>query len=172
MLFNGRFVIRVSSEDNVGNSGIEESAGLTELDVSGEIVRLLDFVSGPLIDEMGRRYIKKGESGYVVSKVWGYPDAVLVSFEDESLSKYDVLYICGSYVPDICGDYAGTVIRTDPPGYIYELNTDFTIPLDYPANSLKVTITAFKGDETVTWEAECEVISSGSVLDELMTVLR
>lgn len=172
MLFNGRFVIRVSSEDNVGNSGIEESAGLTELDVSGEIVRLLDFVSGPLIDEMGRRYIKKGESGYIVSKVWGYPDAVLVSFEDESLSKYDVLYICGSYVPDICGDYAGTVIRTDPPGYIYELNTDFTIPLDYPANSLKVTITAFKGDETVTWEAECEVISSGSVLDELMTVLR
>lgn len=172
MLFNGRFIIRVASEDNVGNSGTEESAGLTELDVNGEIVRILDEIAGPLTDEDGNVYIKKGESGYVLSKVWGYPDAVLVSFADESLREYDVLYVMGDTLPDSLSDYAGTVIYTDKPEYYLEEETEFTLPLDYPSDEIKVTITAYKGDECITWEAQCMVISSGSVLDELMTVLR
>ena len=61
-LFNGKIVIRVCSEDNVGNRGTEESAGLIELDVSGEIVRTLDTVTGPLIDDEGRHYIKRGNT--------------------------------------------------------------------------------------------------------------
>ncbi len=172
MLFNGRFIIRVIAEDNVGNAVTEESAGLTELDVNGEIVRTLDFITGPLIDEEGRHYIKKGESGYVLSRVWGYPDAVLVSFEDDSLKEFDVLYVTGDAIQGILSDFEGTIVYTGSPDYIFENNTDFTIPLDYPGSTVKVTITGFKGDEEVTWETECEVISSGSVLDELMTVLR
>ncbi len=172
MLFNGRFIIRVSSEDNVGNCGNEESVGLTELDVSGEIVRSLDSITGPLIDAQGRRYIKRGESGSVISRVWGYPDAVLVSFDDESMGDRDVLYVIGEKIPDALSGFEGNVIYTDSCGYLYEENTDFTIPLDYGSDVLRVTITGFKGDEVITWETECEIISEGSVLDELMTVLR
>ena len=172
MLFNGRFIIRVTSEDNVGNSGTEESAGLTELDVNGEIIRILDTITGPLTDEAGSVYIKRGESGYVLSRVWGYPDAVLVSFEDESLREYDVLYVTGEELPSSLSEYTGTVIYADRPEYYLEEETGFTIPLDYLPDEIKVTITAYKGDECITWETHCIVISSGSVLDELMTVLR
>ncbi|MBP5555496.1 MAG: InlB B-repeat-containing protein [Lachnospiraceae bacterium] len=172
MLFNGRIVIRVSAEDNVGNKETRESAGLTELDVSGEIVRTLDAVTGPLTDEEGRLYIKKGESGYVISRVWGYPDAVLVSFEGDSLAEYDVLYVTGSEIPDSLSGFEGRVVYTGSPDYLFENNTDFTVPLDYEGSSIRVIITGFKGDAEITWETECEVISSGSVLDELMTVLR
>lgn len=172
MLFNGRFFISVTSEDNVGNTGTEESAGLTELDVNGEIIRILDTITGPLTDADGNLYIKRGESGYVLSKVWGYPDAVLVSFADDSLREYDVLYVTGDSVPDEFADYTGTVVMIDKPEYYLEQQTAFTIPLDYPSDDITVTITAYKGDECITWEARCMVISSGSVLDELMTVLR
>ncbi|MBR5361083.1 MAG: hypothetical protein IK123_09365, partial [Lachnospiraceae bacterium] len=172
MLFNGRFFISVTSEDNVGNFGTEESAGLTELDVNGEIIRILDTITGPLTDADGNLYIKRGESGYVLSKVWGYPDAVLVSFADDSLREYDVLYVTGDSVPDEFADYTGTVVMIDKPEYYLEQQTAFTIPLDYPSDDITVTITAYKGDECITWEARCMVISSGSVLDELMTVLR
>ena len=172
MLFNGRFIISVTAEDNVGNKETQESAGLTELDVSGEIVRTLDTVTGPLTDEDGRSYIKKGESGYVISRVWGYPDAVLVSFDDVSLSEYDVLYITDGGIPDSLSGFEGRIVYTDSPEYLFENNTDFTVPLDYEGTGIKVTITGFKGDDEITWETECEVISSGSVLDELMTVLR
>lgn len=171
-LFNGKIVIRVCSEDNVGNRGTEESAGLIELDVSGEIVRTLDTVTGPLIDDEGRHYIKRGESGYVISRVWGYPDAVLVSFADESLREYDVLYVTGNTVPGALSDYAGRVVYAGYSDYLYETGTDFMIPLDYEGDSVKVTITGYKAGDAVTWNAECEVISSGTVLDELMTVLR
>ena len=172
MLFNGRFVISVSSEDNVGNYGTEESAGLTELDVNGEIVRVLDTITGTLVDEDGRHYIKKGESGYVVSKVWGYPDAVLVSFGDPELSGYDVLYVTGSAIPGALSGFEGTVIYIDRPEYYLEMETTFTVPLEYEGGEIEVTITAYKGDECITWEAECAVHRLGSVLDELMTVLR
>ena len=172
MLFNGRFIISVNAQDRVGNAMSEESAGLTELDVSGEIVRSLDAVTGPITDAAGNRYIKRGESGYVVSRVWGYPEAVLVSFEDESLREYDVLYVTGASFPVFLAGYEGSIIHTDSPEYFLENNTDFTIPLDYAGDSVKVTITAFKGDEVIVWETECEILSEGTVLDELMTVLR
>ncbi len=171
-LFNGRIVIRVNAEDNVGNLGMYESASLVELDVNGEIFRTLDEITGPLIDEEGRHYIKRGESGYVASRVWGYPDAVLVSFADERLSEYDVLYVYCDVIPEELSGFEGTVIYEGAPDYLSENRTDFIIPLDYESDSVKVTITGYKAGDEVTWEAECEVISSGTVLDELMTVLR
>ena len=83
-----------------------------------------------------------------------------------------MLYVTGDSVPDEFADYTGTVVMIDKPEYYLEQQTAFTIPLDYPSDDITVTITAYKGDECITWEARCMVISSGSVLDELMTVLR
>ena len=171
-LFNGRFIVCISSEDNVGNYGTEESAGITELDADVKIIRTLDEITGSLIDSFGNMYMKKGESGYVSSRVWGYPDAVLVSFDDESLSEYDVLYVTGSSVPVYFTEYTGTIVWVDSPEYYIECRTDFIIPLGYDEDDVSVTITCCKGDEMIIWEARCMVVSSGSVLDELMTVLR
>ena len=172
MLFNGKFIIKVIAEDNVGNTMSEQSAGLTELDITGEIVRSLDSVTGPLTDADGNRYIKKGESGYVISRVWGYPEAVLVSFEDEVFASFDTLYLTGSNIPDVLSGFDGNVVNTSSPVYYLENNTLFTVPLDYEGDSVKVKITAYKGDEIIIWETECMIASSGTVLDELMTVLR
>ncbi len=172
MLFNGRFVISVYSEDNVGNKGYDSSEHITELDINGRICRCLDDVTGPLTDDFGNAVIKRGESGYVLSYVWGYPDAVLVSFEDERLSGYDVLYVTGDRCPDIAGSFSGTVVYAEAPDQILEGRTDFTVPLEYDGSVINVRITAYRGNESLSWETECGIVSRGSVLDALITVLR
>ncbi len=169
MLYNGFFFLEVSSEDNVGNELNAHSRGITELDASADIVRLLDEVSGPLYDASGERCMKSGESGYVSSKIWGYPDAVLVSFDDEALKEYDTLYVINdSFRPD---DPVNTVM-SERPGYLLELSTDFTIPLEYRGKKISVTVTAYKDDRKISWNATMRVKNLGSVLDELYTVLR
>ncbi len=172
MLFNGKFVIYVTAEDNVGNMSTESSEHITELDIKGKIVRCLDEISGPLFGEEGEPAIKRGESGYVMSYVWGYPDAVLVSFESAMLGTYDVLYVAGGYMPDGLENTEVTVVEIDAPGYMLELRTDFTVPLEYDGDVINVSITAFRGDERLSWTSECGVLSEGSVLDEWVTVLR
>ena len=172
MLFNGDFVISVISEDNVGNRGVTESACLHELDVSGDIRRCLDELTGPLCGPEGETVMKRGESGYVISNVWGYPDAVLVTFENEKLECFNTLYIVEGregYVPaGITAEY----VTVSFPEYVIEERTNFTVPLDYDNDVIRVSITAYKGSESLTWETQCSLISEGSVLDELITILR
>ena len=172
MLFNGGFVISVTSEDNVGNIGTESSANICELDVSGSIHRHLDELTGPLVFPAGDVFMKRGESGYVLSDVWGYPDAVLVSFENEKLSEYDTLYIIEGRNTCIPGAETAETVIVPAPEYMFEERTEFTVPLDYDESVIKVRITAYKGGESLTWETQCQMASEGTVLDELITVLR
>ena len=171
MLYNGNFHIEVYSEDNVGNIYSGHSEGITELDASADIIRLLDEVSGPLYDSDGHRCMKAGESGRVRSRIWGYPDAVLVSFDDPSLSCFDVLYVANDTftVPE---NVQAEVISIPPASYLLELERDFTVPLEYRGRKISVTVTAFKDGERVKWHTEMSITSLGSVLDELYTVLR
>ena len=171
MLYNGEFYISVSSEDNVGNILSTHSAGIVELDASCEIIRVLDEISGPVYDINGNRCMKAGESGKVSSKIWGYPDAVRVSFDDESLKQYDELYICSDdYNVDLNEEAA--VVYTASPEYLLELETGFIIPLDSNLQEISVTVTAYKNDESVTWHTRMGIVAAGSVLDELYSVLR
>ncbi len=172
MLFNGDFVISVTSEDNVGNRGTVTSACLHELDISGRICRCLDELTGPLTSEEGDRIIKRGESGYVISDVWGYPDAVLVSFESDRLSCFDTLYVVEGKEVCLPAQITANRVTVSCPEYMLEERTDFTVPLDYDSDVIKVIITAYKNDESITWETECLLGSEGTVLDELITVLR
>ena len=172
MLFNGDFIISVTSEDNVGNRGIAYSECLHELDVSGRICRCLDELTGPLITPDGDRIIKRGESGYVVSDVWGYPGAVLVSFENEKLSCFDTLYVTDGNEADLPEDIKAVRVRVPFPDYMFEERTEFTVPLDYDSDVIRVRITAYKDGESLTWETECMLGSEGTVLDELVTILR
>ena len=171
-LFNGKFIIFVYSEDNVGNTGSANSENITELDVKGEICRTLDEITGPLTDDEGNTVIKRGESGYILSSVWGYPDAVYVSFEDDDLKTYDVLYIVSGDIPEALSDYSGTVEYVGRPDHVLTERTDFTVPLEYDGSVINVRITAYRGNESLTWETGCNIMSDGSVLDELITVLR
>ncbi len=172
MLFNGNFAITVISEDNVGNIAAESSADICELDVSGSINRYLDELTGPLVFQDGVVFMKRGESGYVLSDVWGYPDAVLVSFENEKLSQYDTLYIIEGRNIDIAGADSAETVTVPAPGYMFEEKTEFTVPLDYDESVIKVRITAYRDGESLTWETQCLMASGGTVLDELITVLR
>ena len=172
MLFNGDFVISVTAADNVGNSGVTESACLHELDVSGDIRRCLDELTGPLTGPDGERVMKRGESGYVISDVWGYPDAILVSFENEKLECFNTLYIVEGREDCAPESITAERITVSFPEYILEERTDFTVPLDYDDDVIKVSITAYKGNESLTWYAQCSLTSEGSVLDELITILR
>jgi hypothetical protein len=172
MLFNGRFIIFVYSEDNVGNTGSDNSENITELDVKGEICRTLDEITGPLTDDEGNTVIKRGESGYVLSNVWGYPDAVYVSFEDDELKTYDVLYIVNGGIPESLSGYSGTVEYIGRSDHVLTERTDFTVPLEYDGSVINVSITAYRGNESLTWETACNIVSDGTVLDELITVLR
>ena len=172
MLFNGDFMISVFSEDNVGNRGTECSACLCELDVSGSIHRCLDELTGPVMSSEGERIIKRGESGYVLSDVWGYPDAVLVSFENEMLRCFDILYVIegSGYVPS--PDTEAIIVTVSMPEYMLEERTQFTVPLEYDDSVITVKITAFKDGGSITWETDCMLADEGTVLDELITVLR
>ena len=172
MLYNGRFTVFVTAEDNVGNEVSESSERITELDIKGEIKRCLDLVSGPLTDENGEALIKRGESGYVHSFVWGYPDAVIVRFEDEMLEEYSMLYIREGEATSGYPENYYEVRTFEPSDYMLELSTDFTVPLEYDGSVINVSITAFKGDEELTWNASCGIFTEGSVLDEFTTVLR
>ena len=172
MLFNGDFVISVTSEDNVGNRGTVASACLHELDVSGRICRCLDELTGPLTAADGETVMKRGESGYVISGVWGYPDAVLVSFENEMLSCFDTLYLVEGKETCLPAETVANIVTFSRPEYMLEERTDFTIPLDYDSNVIRVRITAYKNEKSLTWETECLLGSDGTVLDELITVLR
>ena len=172
MLFNGDFVISVTSEDNVGNRGTVTSACLHELDVSGRICRCLDELTGPLTSQDGDPVMKRGESGYVISDVWGYPDAVLVSFESDSLSCFDMLYVVEGKEDSLPTQITSNRITVSFPEYMLEERTDFTVPLDYDSDVIRVSITAYKNGESITWETECMIGSEGTVLDELITVLR
>ena len=169
-LFNGDFSITVTAFDKVGNKAEETSGAVLELDVSGRIERCLDEVSGPLTDAYGNRYMKRGESGRVLSFVWGYPDAVFVSFDDDTFKDSDTLYVMGD-IPDELAGFSGNTVRAEA-GYLLEERTGFTVPLDYEGDKISARITAYRGDECVTWHAECAIGSGGSVLDELATVLR
>ena len=171
MLYNGDFHIEVSSEDNVGNIYFGHSEKITELDASAEIVRLLDAVSGPLFNDEGNRCMKAGESGLVRSSVWGYPDAVLVSFDDMSLSGFDTLYVINDtfVLPFESG---AETVRIPAASYLLTLETEFTIPLEYKGRKTGVTVTAFKDGERVRWHAFMSIDNLGSVLDELYSVLR
>ncbi len=169
-LFNGNFIIYVTSEDRVGNRIRESSEPVTELDINGHIVRLLDEISGPVTDSEGRPCMKKGESGFVLASVWGYPDAVLVSFESEEMDGYDTLYIFGNNYADIPEEVR--VVYMSEADYLNEIRTDFTIPLEYGENKISVTITAFKGDESLSWECGTGIYAQGTILDELMTILK
>ena len=171
-LFNGRFIIFVYSEDNVGNTGSDNSENITELDVKGRICRTLDEITGPLTDDDGNTVIKRGETGYVLSSVWGYPDAVYVSFEDDAYKAYDVLYIVNGGVPDVLSDYSGTVEYIGRPDHVLTEKTYFTVPLEYDGSVINAHITAYRGNESLTWETGCNIVSEGTVLDELITVLR
>lgn len=172
MLFNGDFVISVTSEDNVGNRGTVASACLHELDVSGRICRCLDELTGPLTAADGETVMKRGESGYVISGVWGYPDAVLVSFENEMLSCFDTLYLVEGKETCLPAETVANIVTFSRPEYMLEERTDFTVPLDYDSDVIRVGITAYKNGESLTWETECLLGSDGTVLDELITVLR
>ncbi len=172
MLFNGDFIISVTAEDNVGNRGCINSACLHELDVSGRICRCLDELTGPLITPEGDGIMKRGESGYVISDVWGYPDAVLVSFEDEKMSCFDTLYIVEGSAYGIPAGITENRITVSSPEYMFEERTDFIVPLDYDSDVIRVRITAYKDGESLTWETDCMLGSEGTVLDELITVLR
>ena len=172
MLFNGDFVISVTSEDNVGNRGTVTSVCLHELDVSGRICRCLDELTGPLTSQDGDPVIKRGESGYVISDVWGYPDAVLVSFESDSLSCFDTLYVVEGKEDSLPTQITSNRVTVSFPEYMFEERTDFTVPLDYDSDVIRVSITAYKNGESITWETECMIGSEGTVLDELITVLR
>ena len=172
LLFNGEFIIYVYTEDNVGNKGVVTSAGIHELDISGSIRRCLDELTGPVTTSDGEAYIKRGESGYVVSNVWGYPDAVLVSFDNEKLSCYDTLYIINGRDPGLPAEAAANTVTIPAPEYMLEERTNFTVPLDYDGNVIKVTITAFRHGESLVWKSECALAGQGTVLDELITVLR
>lgn len=172
MLFNGDFVISVTSEDNVGNRGTVTSACLHELDVSGRICRCLDELTGPLISPDGEHTMKRGESGYVISDVWGYPDAVLVSFENEMLSCFDVLYLVEGKEACLPAGITDNRVTVSCPEYMFEERTDFTVPLDYDSDVITVNITAYKNGESLTWKTQCLLSSDGTVLDELITILR
>ena len=52
---------------------------------------------------------------------------------------------------------------------LFERNT---VPLEYDGSVINAHITAYRGNESLTWETGCNIVSEGTVLDELITVLR
>jgi len=107
----------------------------------------------------------------VRSLVWGYPDAVLVSFDDMSLSGFDTLYVINdSFVLPF--ESEAETVRIPAASYLLTLETEFTIPLEYKGRKTGVTVTAFKDGERVRWHAFMSIDNLGSVLDELYSVLR
>ena len=50
--------------------------------------------------------------------------------------------------------------------------TIFIVVVSLTFYVINVRITAYRGNESLSWETECGIVSGGSVLDELITVLR
>lgn len=149
-VFSGDFIVTAHAKDNVGNESME-SHGTTEFDLQAEIERLLEPKT-PLF--------KRGESGCLRIRAWGYVDKIEVEFPEE-LDAGDGNLKC-EYV------YESSL------SYIQEEENIFMIPINFSQNGeYTVTVRAYKGDKMLERHPALAVLGvEGTVLDELRTRLR
>lgn len=149
-IFSGDFVVTAYAVDNVGNE-YTVSYGTTEFDLQVSIERML-APHDPIF--------KRGESGYLYIKCWGYAERIEIEFPEEMVAVYPGLNHVYEY--PLKGFY------------MQEEQYEFMIPLEIAESAdYIVTVRAYKGDKMLEQHPALAVIGvSGSILDELRTRLR
>ncbi|MCM1091136.1 MAG: InlB B-repeat-containing protein [Butyrivibrio sp.] len=149
-IFSGEFIVTAYATDRVGNEG-QVSYGTMEFDLQAGIERIL---------EPKEPVFKRGESGCLAIKAWGYVDKIEVEFPEEFTAEDESLNC--EYVYEM--DHS----------YLQEEELVFMIPLYVPENSdYTVTVRAYKGDMMLERHPALAVLGiEGTVLDELRTRLR
>ncbi len=143
-VFSGDFTVEVHAADNVGNETVI-SRSATECSLAAEVYRMLP-PHGPAF--------KRGESGVLEVRTWGYVDRVEIEFPD-FLSGYSRTY-----------DYAVPEHRT-------EEAIQFMIPLALPVSEdggYEIKVKAYKDGREM--EAVPSITVHGTVLDDIRTRLR
>ena len=148
--FSGDFSVTAHACDRVGNES-ELTYATTEFDLRVEVERVL---------EPHEPIFRRGESGRLKLTTWGYADRVEVEFPVE-LTREN---------PDLDRVYRYELKAS----YRQEEIQDFVIPLYAPEKSrYEVIVRAYKGDKMLEERPAFGVLGiSGSVLDELRTILR
>lgn len=148
-LFSGDYIVTARAADNVGNAS-EQSLAVTEFALETSIERIL---------EPHEPVFKRGESGILYIKTYGYADRVEVEFPEELTALN----------PELNRTYV-----YDAPLYVQEEQLQFMIPLYAPENeNYTITVRAYKGDKQLEEHPAFGTVEvNGSVLDEIRTRLR
>ena len=148
-LFAGDFTVTAYARDNVGNE-YQESIDVTEFALEASVSRILE-PHDPIF--------KRGESGILTVKVWGYADKVEVIFPAGMSGQEDALTYSYSY---------------EEKEYEQEENLEFMVPLyGVEDGQCAIIVNAYKNGKCLKKEPELAVLGiSGSVLEDVRTRLR
>lgn len=149
-VFSGEFIVTAHAVDRVGNES-QISYGTMEFDLQAGIERML---------EPKEPVFKRGESGCLSIRAWGYVDKIEVEFPAELASADENLN--REYAYDMS------------PSYLQEEGIVFMIPLYLLENGdYTATVRAYKGDMMLERRPALAVLGvEGTILDELRTRLR
>ncbi len=148
-LFAGDFTVTAYARDNVGNE-YQESIDVTEFALEASVSRILE-PHDPIF--------KRGESGILTVKVWGYADKVEVIFPAGMSGQDDALTYRFFY---------------EEKKYGQEEKLEFMVPLyGVEDGQCAIIVNAYKNGECLKKEPELAVLGiSGSVLEDVRTRLR
>ena len=147
-LFYGNFSIHIYAKDRVSNE-TSINSGILNVGIEAYVSRIL---------EPHTPVFKRGESGILHIKTWGYVERIEVEF------------------PVIFTDHDSSLNRTiiyEIPGYVKEEEIPFMVPLDVPDGQVIISVKAYK--EGTEYMAEPQLLTleiSGDIRDELRTRLR
>lgn len=149
-LFSGDFVVCAYAVDCVGNER-SYTYGTTEFDLRVNLARTL---------APHEPVFRKGESGVLSVRCWGYPEKIEIVFPSEMTEQDEALNYVYEY------PLKGSYVQSEE----YE----FMIPLECPERDVyEITVRAYKGDSMIERKPALAVLGvKGSVLDDLRTRLR
>ena len=144
-IFYGDFSIHIYAKDRVTNETSLHS-GILNAGLDAGVSRIL---------EPHEPIFKRGESGVLHIKTWGYMDRLEIRFP-ESFTEQD-------------SSLNRTIIYEDP-GYIKEEELTFMVPLTIPDGQVVIEVRAYK--EGVEYTKLLTIKIAGDIRDELRTRLR
>ena len=148
-LFSGNLLLRISATDRVGNRTYTEYH-LDAFGIRADVERRLE----PHVP-----YFKRGESGCLYIKAWGYPGRIEIEYP-EFMANHE--------------DCPPAVLVYERPTWEVAEELEFMIPLDTKRDGeYRIIVRAYKQDPGEgERSAACTVWVHDTVLDELRTLLR